>query len=684
MRAFLAISLSVILALAQQPQPPVPAAPGQTPQPTTRPGVEAPPPPIAQPPARGTAPTSEQTRTLPSPHAPYNPPAVNPALQPVPAGRIGILRPYLPVEAPPIRLNNSPRLQDLVRAGALYLTAQDAIALALENNIDLEIARYSPLVARWRVTRAEAGGALPGVPSAAAQAGAVAAGQGVTGSQAAAGVRNPGGGGGGGAGNAAISQIGPVTQNLDPVLQESSAFSHTSNPQANATQSVINNLVSNTRAHSGNFQQGLLSGGLFSLRYNQNWLRENSPTNILNPSTAANLQASVQHNLLRGFGVAVNARNITIARLNAGTSEISFRGQVIAVVGNVLNAYYALAEAHEDIRARRAALDVSTTFLNNVRRQIDLGAVAPPDAIAAQNLVVNNRRLLADAEAALRQRELRLKNLISRTGTADPLVAAVRIVPVDAIRMPSTNNLPPVEEMVKQAIAARTDLMIQAASQQTGEISGLGTRNGLLPNLVAFAAMQNSGLGGAAVVQDRPGRPPSGPDPYFVGGGGTALGQIFRRNFPTQRAGAFFGATIHNRQAQADYALDQLALRQTELNIQRARSQVEVDVRNAVVALEQARARYEAASANRKLQEQLLVNEQRSFELGASVPYNVIQQQRDLVNAQTAEANALIAWWTARIALDQTLGRTLEANGVSIDEARAGKTARTSTPPVNP
>lgn len=683
-RHFFAVLLSLSLALGQQPQPQTPVAPGQAPQPTTRQGVEAPPPAIAKPPAPGTAPNAEQTRAIPGPRTPYTPPEVNSAIQPIPADRRTFLRPYYPVEAPPIRVDNSPRLQDLVRAGALYLTAQDAIALALENNIDLELARYSPITAIWRVTRAEAGGALPGVPSAAAQAGAVAAGQGVSGSQAAAGVRNPGGGNGGGnAGNATISQIGPVTQNLDPIIQESSAFSHTSNPQANATQSIINNLVSNTRAHSGNFQQGLLSGGLINVRYNQNWLRENSPTNILNPSTAANLQLSVQHNLLRGFGIAVNARNITIAKLNAGTSEITFRAQVITVVGNVLNAYYALAGSYEDVRAKRSAVEVSTTFLENVRKQIDAGSVAPPDAISAESLVVNNQRQLVDSEATLRQRELRLKVLISRNGAADPLLAATRIVPVNSITMPPTDDLPPVEEMVKEAVAARTDILIQAANQQTGEVSGLGTRNGLLPNLTAFAATQNSGLGGTPVFQNRPGQDPTGPDPYFVGGPETALGQIFRRNYPTQRAGAFFSATLKNRQAQSDYALDQLALRQTELNIRKAQSQVQVDVINSVVAIQQARARYEAAVSNRRLQQQLLEDEQKRFSLGASIPYNVIQQQRDLVNAQSAEVSALISWSTARIGLDQTLGRSLEANNVSITEARSGKVARTSTP-VNP
>lgn len=687
LRHTLALLLTVSLAPGQQPQQPakpaVPAAPGQTPPPSTRPGVEAPPPGIAKPPAQESVPgtAAGQAAVLPGPRTPYTPPPVNEQIRPVPSGHNAVLRPYFPVDVPEARVNNSSRLQDLVRAGALYLTAQDAIALALENNIDLELARYSPITAIWRVTRAQAGGPLPGVPSAAAQAGTVAAGQGVTGSQAAAGVRNPGSGNAASTtGNATISQIGPVTQNLDPIIQESSTFSHTSNPQANAVQSITNNLISDTRVHTLNFQQGLVSGGLVNVRYNQNWLKENSPTNILNPSTAANLQVSLQHNLLQGFGIAVNARNITVAKINAGTSEITFRAQVINVVASVLNAYYALASSYEDVRARRSALEVSNVFLENVRKRIEAGSVAPPDEITAQNLVVNNRRSLVESESTLRQREIRLKSLISKTGTADSLLAGTRIVPVDRIQISASDNLPPIEEMVKEAVTARTDLMIQAANQQVNEVSGLGTRNGLLPNLIGFAAAQNSGLGGTAVIQERPGQEPVGPDPFFVGGAGTALAQIFRRNFPTERAGAFFSATLKNRQAQADYALDQLALRQTDLNIRKAQSQVQVDVINSVVTIQQARARYEAAVANRQLQQKLLDDEQKRFLLGASFPYNIIQLQRDLVNAQSTEVGALITWSSARITLDQTLGRTLEANGVSIEEAREGKVARHSTP----
>jgi hypothetical protein len=236
------------------------------------------------------------------------------AIGPVKPAASILFRPYEAVDVPAVRLADSDRLHALIRDGKLYLTAQDAIALALENNIDLEIARYAPISAAWRVTRAEAGGALPGVPSAASQTTSVASGQGVLGSQAAAGVQ---GGGSSSAtrssGNASISQIGPVTQNLDTTIQETTTFSHQTTPQPNTVQSLTSALVQNQRTYTGSIQQGLLSGGSLSITYSDHYLNENSPTDVLNPSVAPNLSFSLQHNLLNGFGTEVGGRTITIS-----------------------------------------------------------------------------------------------------------------------------------------------------------------------------------------------------------------------------------------------------------------------------------------------------------------------------------------------------------------------------------
>jgi outer membrane protein TolC len=244
--------------------------------------------------------------------------------------------------------------------------------------------------------------------------------------------------------------------------------------------------------------------------------------------------------------------------------------------------------------------------------------------------------------------------------------------------------LPSLQELIEKAVANRSDLAAGKAGLRTSEVSALGTRNGVLPALVAFASENHAGLAGVPhTVVSGPFQ--ASPDPYFIGGVGTALGQIFRRNFPSDNAGAFFQAPIGNRQAQADYGIDMLQLRQAELQVEKSLKQAQVDILNAVIALQQARARYDAAVQNRILQQQLVEGEQKKFTLGSSTPYTVVQQQRDLAAAQSAETGALVTYSNARVALDQTLGTTLENNHISIADAKAGKAAQPSSlPPVLP
>jgi len=612
-------------------------------------------------------------------------PAQQASIDPVrPSGPL-LWRSYLPVEVPPVRMTNSARLRDLIRAGKLYLTAQDAIALALENNIDVEVARYNPLIAAWQLERAQAGGALPGVPSGASQAGSVASGQGVAGSQAAAGVA----GGATGAsssssGNATIAQIGPVTQTLDPTFQDNSTFSHKSTPQPLTVQSDVYNLIDNTRVYSASLQQGTLYGGSATLNYSNHYLNENAPSDVLNPSVAPSLSLSLQQNFLNGFGVAVNARNITVAKIGLQSTDLNFRTQLIGIVANVLNAYYALAADYENVKAQQTSLAVAQHFYEDNRKQVDVGTLAPLDITTAESQVASSQRDLVVAQTSLQQDELTLKNLLSRTGIADPLLANAQIIPVDKISIPPSDDLPPVATLVKQALVTRSDLAADRLGITSAQASALGTGSGILPVLVGFASLSDAGLAGTPrTVFEQTATGPIGFTalPYFAGGIGTALGQIFRRDFPTEVAGVFFRAPVFNRAAQADYGIDQLQLRQTELSTEKDFKQAQVDVMNSVVALRQARARYDAAAHGRILAQQLLDAEQKKFGLGASTPYIVVQEERDLAAAQSTEIAALVSYSNARVSLDRTLGTTLDVNHVNIGEVRDGKISQVSAPP---
>ncbi len=621
------------------------------------------------------------------------------------------LRPYKATTVPPSRLSNSLRLRDLVRAGKLYLTAQDAIALALENDIDVELARYTPVTDVWNLERAEAGGALPGVPSASSQAGSVASGQGVNGSQTSAGVST------GGtniqttnnAVGANITQIGPVTPNLDPIVQSTNTWSHKTTPLPNEVVSGTASLVDNTRNYSTSITEGFLSGGQAQITYRDSYLNENAPTDLLNPTNAPVLQLLVEHNFLQGFGVAVNSRNITIAKANLKLDDLNFKGEVIGIVANVLNLYYGLVADYQDLKAKQSALVVAQQFYENNKKQVELGTMAPLDVTTAEAQVASTQQDLVVSQTTLQQQEVQLKNVLSRTGLADPLIAEVQIIPLDRIVVPEQENTPPLKQLITTALANRTDLAAQKITLSNSQISALGTTNSLLPQLAGVFSATDQGLNGTArtvlvrrgTAQTQTGNssvppgfgpcpssvgPPGSlcetPDPYFVGGLGTGLGQVVRRDFPTERAYTYLAPTLRNRQAQADFGIDQLGLRQTELENQRSLNQIAVDVSNQITGLQQARIRYLAAVKNRVLEEQLLDAEQKKFALGASTTFLVVQQQRDLVAAQATEVASLATYSNARVSLDQTLGTTLEENHVTVGEALNGRVARPSSLPA--
>jgi outer membrane protein TolC len=349
-------------------------------------------------------------------------------------------------------------------------------------------------------------------------------------------------------------------------------------------------------------------------------------------------------------------------------------------VANVINAYYTLVADDEDLKAKNSSQTVAQDFLNENKKRVDLGALAQLDVTTAESLLAASQQDLVISQTNFRQHELQLKNLLSRTGNADPLLAAARIVPMDRIVMPAHDDLPAASELVQRALANRSDLAAENANIHTAEVSALGTKNGILPTVIAFGGTSQAGLAGT--VRNVPGQMPA--NPYFVGGLGTAMGQVLRRNFPSERVGVFSSAPIQNRLAQSDYGVDQLSLRQQQLSTQKDLNQVQVDVANALVAMQQSRARYEAAVQNRILEQKLFDAERRKFDLGASTPYNVVVQQRDLATAQATELNALVSYNNARVSLDQTTGTVLEANHVSLAEARSGKAAKPPVPPVPP
>jgi outer membrane protein TolC len=589
-------------------------------------------------------------------------------------------RNYRQPDIAPVNLKNSNRLEALLRAGKLYLSLEDTIALALENNLDIELSRYGPQIGQADLLRAKAGGLLRGVPTAVRQGPASALSQaGVGGGGQAGGAGQTGVSGDAGVGGTVITQTGVAIPNLDPAFFIGGSAGHRSSPQANTVTTGLTAIALDLKTWNFGYQQSFLTGTTVSYGWNNSFVRTNNFLNDLNPNINANMQLQVSQRLLQGFGLAVNNRNIRVAKNDLRVADLVFRQQIMTTLAAVVNLYWDLVSFNEDLRVRQKALDVAQKFYEDNKKQVEIGTLAPIEIVRAEARVAQAQQDLVNAETSLLQQETIIKNVLSRTGVASPSVAEARIIPTDTLRLPSTDTLDTVTQLVELALRDRPDIEQTRVNLENTKIALAGSRSQLLPSLDVQASFQNNSLAGELNKLTRPGTGaviPRLADAFFIGGYGNALGQIVRRNFPDYSVGFSLNVPIRNRVAQADYIRDRLTLRQQELNQQRQINELRVSIQNAVTALTQARARYLATVKERQLQEQTLDAENKKYALGASTAFQVVQTQRDMAQAQAAEVAALAAYSRARTQLDLATAQILTRYSVEIGEARKGEVSR--------
>lgn len=605
--------------------------------------------------------------------------------------------PYAPKEVDPIRLENSERLEKLLRAGNLYLSLEDAIALALENNLDIELQRYSPQIAAADLMRAQAGGLLRGVPqtvqagpeSVTAQVTGTAPGTGAgvrTTTATAPSIADTGAGTTAvEAGGAVITQTGVATPPLDPRIFFGYNSAHRSNPLSNTITTGVTSLVFDSHTGNMGFEKNWLTGTSVSFGWNSNYFESNNQRSDLNPSFSTNYQLRITQRLLQGFGRAVNGRNIRIARNNLRVSDLVFEQQVIATVSSVVKLYWDLVTFVEDVKVKRQALALAEKLYNDNKKQVEIGTLAPIEIVSAEAQVARRQQELTASETRLLQQETVLKNVLSRTGVQNPALAAARIVPTDRIQIPEEERIPDLEKLVETALQNRRELEQTRINIENTRIGMAGSRSQLLPSLDLQAFFNNNGLAGEPNFLARPPFIPN-VDPLVAGGFGRTLEQVFRRNFPDYGIGFQLNIPLRNRSAQADFIRDSLQLRQQELRERQLLNNIRVQVQNAQIALVQARALYNAAVKERILQEQTLEAELKKYALGASTVFFVIQYQRDLAQAQSNEVAAMAAYMKAKVDLDQALGTTLATYNISIQEALTGRVSRPPSPlpPLQP
>jgi outer membrane protein len=597
------------------------------------------------------------------------------AIQPPLRGLGWVTRPYQARRVPEIRLTNSPRLNDLIRAGSLYLTAPDVVALAIENNIDVEVQRYGPLLNQEVLRRAEGGGALRSVGLGVAAGPESVSLQGVS-------VNNSGsvalsGGNGVSSGGGIVTQLGPSIPSLDPSLFALATYQHASIPQSNTFLTGTDALIQSTRSFQVQYAQNWDFGLTAQLTFASSRYLVNSNFFTVNPYSSGDLDLQVTQNLLQGFGSAVNGRNIRVQRNNVKVSNLQFKQQVITTVAAALNLYWDLVSFNEDVRARRQEVSTAQQLLDDNKRQVQIGALAEIEVTRAEAQLYSSQQDLVVSETNLQQQEIVLKNALCRNGISAAGLDNIHIVPLDKIQIPASDEIRPLPELVNEALGKRTEIVTARLNIDSNEMNLVGIKNSLKPTLQAFAELTSNGLSGELTAL---GAGAPGAD-YLAGGYGNLLAQIARRNFPNYSAGFSLNIPLRNRAAQSDYATSELELRQNQLNLRKNTNQVTVDVQNAVIGLQQARVRYDAASKARELQEQTLAADQRRNALGAATVFQVIQDQRDLATSQSTEVQAMANYTHARISFDQALGNTLEVNHISLDEAMKGRLARDSVLP---
>jgi outer membrane protein len=453
-------------------------------------------------------------------------------------------------------------------------------------------------------------------------------------------------------------------------------FAHTTSPESNTFLVGVDSLVVGTRSFQAQYSQNWVFGLTAQLTYASTRTNLNSLSYSLNPFNSGDLDLQITQNLLQGFGASVNGRNIRVQKNNLKVMDLQFKQQLIATVSSVLNLYWDLVSFRQDVQARQREVDAANQLLSDNRRQVDLGSLAEIEITRAEAQVYSSQQDLVVSQTNLLQQETILKNALVRDGIARANLSNVHVIPLDRIEIPASDNLQALDQLVQQAMDKRVEVQTDRVNIESNQMNLVGIKNSLKPSLQAFAELTNNALAGQATSV-------AAEALAFAGGYGNFLSQIFERHYPNYSAGVSLNITLRNRAAQADYTTSQLELRQNELNMHKAVNQVRVDVENAVIGVQQARARYNSATKARELQQRTLDADQEKYRLGASTSYQVVQDQRDMASAVSTEVQALANYTHARIAFDQAMGTTLETNNVSLDEAKEGQISRPSVLPAN-
>jgi outer membrane protein TolC len=592
-------------------------------------------------------------------------------------------QPYVEHPIAPVDLSNSPRIRQLLRSGNIYLSMPDAIALAIENNLDIELERYTLPSADTELLRAKGGGLLRGltynvfeVPVGVGGPDSPLVTSAATPTVGAAGSvpTNPSELGALSEQLDNLSQLqtvplstGPAIPQFDPALSGQLNWTHATTPDASPVSYGTSALSGNTTTANAAYTQGFGPGTELSAGFDNTRYTTNSLQSAFSPYTASSLGFTVTQPLLRGFGLAVNRRFIRISKNEQKIANLLVQQQLIATVYGVVRLYTDLVALYEDVKVKEETLASAQKLYTDTKAEVDEGTQAPVELTRANAQVFTIRQDLIDSRGLLEEQEAIVKNVITRRTDNDPDILNAGIIPTDTIDVPGTDETRPLQDLVALAYANRPDLSQAGLQVEDTQISLQGSRNGLRPELDIVGVAQNSAL----AAQPNP-LVPAIQSP-LIGGYGNALEQLATRKYPTYGIGLNLNLPLRNRIAQADVTRDEILLRQSQVIQAQLRKQAQLEVEDALIAMRRARASYEAAVETEKLQQESLDTEQAKFEVGASTSFFIIQYQSFLAQAKSTVVVAQSAYLKSRAALERATGTILDDNHVSLGDAIRGR-----------
>jgi outer membrane protein TolC len=594
-----------------------------------------------------------------------------------PAGRLwgNPINAYRPTSIAKANFANSVRLGDLVKDGKIYLSLSDAIALAIENNFDIAIARYNLDIADTDILRSRTGQVPLGVNT-----GIVNNTLGGSSSTLTAGG-GPGGttvgSGGAGSGTQGLSLTtqgaGPNPEALDPTVGSAIELQRQETPQSSLFSPASS---TNTDQYNFTYNQGFVTGTALTVAFNNERLTTNSPYYSYSPLLSASFTATVTQHLLQGAGIWVNKRFMYQALNTRRITDSSFRQQIIFTVNQVENIYWVLVSAYEDEQAKEHQLEQSTKLDNDDKRQLEIGTVAPLQVVSDDSAVAADKQALMSSQNNLNYQQLIIKQAIARN-LNDPALVAAAVIPTDRVSLEEiSEEKQPVEELVQEAFKQRPELEQAVLQLKNNEITLKGARNALLPILDGYAFYGATASGGAqspdCLNLFSASGGPCPPDFVPSIGYATTLSNLVNSTGPNKGVGFTVTVPIRNRTAQAQQARSLMEYRQAELHLEQLYTEIRMQVVNQQLALANDRAQVLSAMASEDYAQQSLDAENKKLQLGASTTANVLLMQRNLAMAENTLISDKAAYAQVRAGLYQTLASTLQHYGINLNEAASG------------